>query len=36
MVVLFVENKYILPEDIINAVEDYNFAHLSLVKREKD
>lgn len=36
MAVVFMENKYILPKDMINAVEDYFFAHLLVIKKEKD
>ena len=36
MAVVFVESKYILPEDMTNAVEDYSFACLPVAKREKD
>lgn len=36
VIVVFVEKKYIFPENITNAVEDYFFAFLLIVKREKD
>lgn len=36
VVVVFIESKHILPEDMRNAVEDYFFARLPIAKEEKD
>ncbi len=34
--VAFVESKYILPKDMINAANKYSFTYLPMVKREKN
>ena len=36
MIVIFVENKYILPKDMTNAVDKYFFTHLPIAKEEKN
>lgn len=36
MAVIFVESKHILPEDIINAKEEYFFTRLPNAKGEKN
>lgn len=35
-IVIFVEHNHILLKDITNAVEEYSFACLPIIKREKD
>ena len=36
MAVIFVKSKHILPKDMINAIDNYSFACLSVAKGEKD
>lgn len=36
VIIIFVESKYILLKDIINAVDKYFFAYLPMAKREKN
>ncbi len=36
VVVVFVESKHILPEDMPNAVDEYSFAHLLMTKGERN
>ncbi len=33
--VVFIENKYILPEDMTEAADEYFFTYLPVAKREK-
>lgn len=36
MIIIFIENKYILPKDIINAIDKYFFLYLFMVKGKKN
>lgn len=36
MAVVFVESKYILPEDMINTADEYSFTCLPMAKGEKN
>ena len=34
--IVLVKSKYILPENMINAADEYSFAHLPIAKKEKN
>ncbi len=36
LVVVFVESKYILSQDMRNTIDEYSFARLSMAKGEKN